>query len=438
MTKQKKNKQVNTYRIQSIILTVALVASLCMISALALISFGAAVFAFGFTMLSFMFLFERSRRSHWEGGIEKAINTLDAAHEFMARQVRKNSEDIKTLSTQKPIMLKERIRKKGPRKSFSFAALLKQTGTLKSPPARPKTEVQKTLARDIPKPGRPKSASQNGLSPTAMPATPPAIANDESPSYYNGLSDTVVKELVGHAVRHNTMTVFMQPIVRLPEQSVRGYEVFSRVRSRPGQYIPAQRYLDMARKDKTIINAIDHTMLMRCLDHIRSTADTKINTLFFLNITAGTLRNKLFMNRLLGFIANNRSLAGRLVFEISQQDFETMDTGTQKIVHGIGQLGCSLSLDHVNTLNFDIRTLQDHRIRFVKIKAADLIQKSNTDGKRNALWRIKRRLESNGIGVIAEKIEDQAMMDKLSTLDLHYGQGYLFGRPALRDTQKAA
>lgn len=410
---------VNTVKLQKIILAVALATALGMTGMLATISVSAAVFALGFTLISFMFLYERNRRDSWEGGIEKAIETLGAAHDILGSQVSKNSKEIQTLGKnlikskrtqqQAPIALTERIPAEIKSKASSAAGAAFHG---KSTAAKTKSQQQEKRTIKV------------------APA-----ANDEHPSYYNSLSDTVVRELVEHAVHNKEVKVFMQPVMRLPEQTVRGYEVFSRVRSRPGQYIPAQRYIGIAKAEKNVINSIDHMLLMQCLEHIKSTDGSRQNKAFFINITDATLKNRLFMEKLLNFVSRNRALAPRIIFEVSQSDFKNMGTGTEKILKGLGKLGCALSLDHVQSLDFDIHVLQDFKVRFVKIDAADLISKSSSDIKINALWRIKRKLESNGIGMIAQKIETPEMMEKLAALDLHYGQGFLFGKPAPKEVE---
>ena len=48
------------------------------------------------------------------------------------------------------------------------------------------------------------------------------------------------------------------------------------------------------------------------------------------------------------------------------------------------------------------------------------------------IMKYKRLLEGNGIGLVVEKIESEAMMRDLLDFDPHYGQGFLLGRPDLQ------
>ena len=45
----------------------------------------------------------------------------------------------------------------------------------------------------------------------------------------------------------------------------------------------------------------------------------------------------------------------------------------------------------------------------------------------------KRVLEGNGIGIIVSNVETEEALRSLLDFSLHYGQGYLFGRPDKAD-----
>jgi cyclic-di-GMP phosphodiesterase TipF (flagellum assembly factor) len=176
---------------------------------------------------------------------------------------------------------------------------------------------------------------------------------------------------------------------------------------------------------------IDTMLLLQCLQTIQTSAHIEKAAPFFINVKSGTLKNTAFMKRLLGFLAQNRNLAPRLVFELPQAEFEALPTAILKIIHGLGQLGCSFSLDHIQHMNFDILTLQESKIRFIKIPAPML--ESAARGHNSAhIQREKRKLEANGIGVVIEKIETESQLRALLDFDMHYGQGYLFGKPELQ------
>lgn len=254
---------------------------------------------------------------------------------------------------------------------------------------------------------------------------PHAFEQGEDPDSF---SDTIVLELLRHAVGSKRIEVFVQPVMRLPQRQARFYEIYARIRARPGEYIPAARYMKLAEQDN-LHRDIDVLLLLHGLKTIEESEQIERAAPFFINITSETLKNGIFMKQLLGFLARNRHLAPRLIFEIPHRHFTALPPSLLEIMRGLGRLDCSFSLDHVETLDLDIAGLQDLKIRFVKIDAALLLSAQGREKEAAALGRARRKLEANGIGVIAQRVESEAQLRQLLDINLHYGQGFLFGKP---------
>ena len=299
------------------------------------------------------------------------------------------------------------------------APAVKPAPQMKTPPAPPPRAANAPSAPPI-------RAVRPGQPAKPAPANPPHVHDEE----YKELSDVVVRELVNHAVRARTIDVFVQPIVRLPQRKVRYYEIFARVRARPGLYVPARRYMKLARENKAV-NDIDTMLLIECLKTIRASAHIERAAPLFVNISGATLKNVIFMKRLLSFVAENRHLAPRLVFELPHTEYITLDAPLREILRGLGRLGCSVSLDHVGAMEFDVEDLQNHHVRFVKIGARTLMPYTRNDRTRADLQKKKRMLETGGINLIVEKVENESDLLELLDFDIAYGQGHLFGRPDL-------
>ncbi|MEZ5815069.1 MAG: EAL domain-containing protein [Alphaproteobacteria bacterium] len=384
---------------------------------LGFISIPLALLSVGIFSLVGMIEAEISRREFWEQAASFKFKTLKDGQDALAKEMKASKAEIDAL---------------------------KENSAKKEVPVPEKKEAQErdVLVLDVPVdvPGNPgRAALPLGLDTKPLPRSPRAVKPQKIPEAetveisgdedYESVSDNIVRELVHHALAEKRVDVFIQPIVRLPQRQVRFYEMFARIRARPGQYLPAGRYMAVAEQDN-LDGEIDSLLLLHCLKTIQGSAHLKRPAPFFINVKNSTLKNAIFMKRLLGFVSKNRALAPRLVFEIRQSDFDAMAPALLEIMRGLGRLGCSFSLDHVETLNLDIADLQHFKIRFVKFAAEKL--NAGWSGKDlSALHRAKRKLEANGIGVIVERIESEEQMRELLDYDIHYGQGYLFGKPEL-------
>lgn len=391
------------------------------VAMLAFISLELALLAAGFFAAAAFVANDLRRRRFWENGISFRVLKLAEDNGTLNQKVSSTRQDILNIK-QAIADINRRVGEQNkhfdklqaaprPASGATQAALVDEPLPRQFKTLRPANKSAPTAARAGSKPA----------------AAPPPTAHDAE---YDDLSDVIVRELISHAVKERAIDVFVQPIVRLPQRRVRFYEMYARVRARPGLYVPARRFMKLAIEEK-VAGEIDTLLLMECLKTIRSSAHVERAAPLFVNISRSTLRNAAFMKSLLTFLSGNRHLAPRLVFELPLKDFKSLSAPEREVLRGLGRLGCAMSLDHVESLDMDVGDLQRHHIRFVKISAKTLMPFTRSDKGRADLHKQKRRLESNGISVIAEKIETENDVLELLDFDISYGQGHLFGRPDL-------
>lgn len=398
-SKQRKAKQEETQEAPGkFALSIGFFLSGALVAILAFISLQAAAMALGFMALATFVLFDSNQRRYWEQKINLKIKIMGANHDKLAEEVEAQRQNIIDVRGELDEVVINSRSNYGERRE---------------------------LLVDEARPTRPAAAN----------APAPKTVYRDTVIDQSALNDAAIRDLVHNAVRNKRIDVFVQPVVRLPQRKTRFYELFARIRAKPGVYLPAARYMPMAYKE-SLMNEIDHLLLMQCLKIVKSTQHVDRAAPFFLNITTATLANVAFMKQLLNFLAANRTLAPRLIFEIRQKDYAKMNPRILEILHGLGKLGCSLSMDHVESLDFDLKFMQMLKVRFVKINAKTLIEKTRSDKEFLTVMKAKKQLEGNGIGFIVEKVENEYALKELLDYDINYGQGFLFGKPDLQAAYK--
>lgn len=249
--------------------------------------------------------------------------------------------------------------------------------------------------------------------------------------------DAKVLRYVEEAITRNRIDMFIQPIVQLPQRKRRFYEMYSRIRMRPGVYLPAERYIPLVRQDG-ILPEIDNRLLLHALKLIQTANESNLNRSFFCNISPFTLNDRKFMADLLEFLTQRRLLAPRLVFELSQRELAVIDAETLRVLDGLSRLGCRFAMDGVEHTDFDFEKLQVCHIRYVKISAEVLMRVLSGSGGFTQLRRMKEAFDYYGIELIVEKIESERQLVEFLDLQIDYGQGYLFGEPRQWTPEKSA
>lgn len=376
-----------------------------------------------------LLLFDILDRRGWEEDMRRQIGKLSAHHDRLVREVARNRNDIAALKhgLSRTAHSVER-QGRGHAPSDSLEARMLQTII---------TQLG-AMGERAPEPIYPGAGAAGNrileLEMAPPPAAPPPVSalDSELGPDFSQFTDEVVLDLVRHAVRHDHMDVFMQPIVALPQRKPRLFEVFARIRAYPGTYLPAARYLKLAEKEH-LVPTIDNLLLLRCLqllrDRHRSADDEYGDTPYILNISPDTLHDRGFMGDLVSFLSQDRPMAARLVFELRQESLEEMETALQPILDGLSQLGCRFSMDGVRRKRLDIDMLKRRHVRFLKLDAQWLIRESGAAGGAARLIRLKRELDTAGIDLIVEKIENEDTLRALLDFHIDYGQGYLFAKP---------
>lgn len=367
-------------------------------------------------VLAGLIVFDIRLRRSWDRDTRQQLNRMGSEYERLARELARHRQDVTSL-----------------RQSLAaMGTAMRQQSRLhgEAENANPEQRMLRTIAQE--------------LSRLAVPADEPAATGSQLVEGLDvalmtpqtPLSDGQVARLLKAAVEQDSVDLFVQPIVALPQRKLRFAESFARLRIRDDVHIPAERYVPVALA-QDLLPAIDNLLLLRTLQALRKTAEFDANRAFFCNITPLTLNDPKFMSDLVEFISQNRALAPRLIFELGQRDLATMPYDTLPVLAGLSHLGCRFSMDRVQDLGFDFDLLETRFIRFIKIDAALLLSALREPGGLLRLKRLKDSLDREGIDVIVEKVENERQLVELLDLDIDYGQGFLFGHPLRVETPSA-
>ena len=248
-------------------------------------------------------------------------------------------------------------------------------------------------------------------------------------------------ETVREALAENRVDLYLQPVVGLPQRRTVFYESFSRLRDASGRIMMPAEYLSVA-EPEGLVSAIDNLLLFRCVQIVRRLAKNDRKVGIFCNIALGSLGDEAFFPQFLEFLAQNKDMAGALIFELGQPAFDRRGSVEARNMAKLADLGFRFSLDKVTDLDLDFQDLSRADVKFVKVSAEVLLsQLLDVDGQ-TAMRSLKDLDAADfapltrryGVEVIAEKVETERQVVDILELNIGYGQGNLFGEPrAIRD-----
>ena len=251
------------------------------------------------------------------------------------------------------------------------------------------------------------------------------------------------------ALEQNVLEVYFQPIVRLSDETLTGFEALVRW-PHPRGLLSPDAFVPLAEETGLIIE-LDRYVLRRACEQLSrwhaasefSGSQLSVNV----NLSSQQFMRSDLRNVVERTLAQTELGAQHLNLEITERLAMRPVALVDKAVAQLEALGVGLCLDDFGTGYASLSYLQRFPADSLKLDRSfvagigegdkdkgdkDSSKGSNKDGdKARSLVRgVSLLAREFGMRVVAEGIETDAQLLELRTLGCEYGQGYLFGQPA--------
>jgi diguanylate cyclase (GGDEF)-like protein/PAS domain S-box-containing protein len=234
------------------------------------------------------------------------------------------------------------------------------------------------------------------------------------------------------ALRDNKFELYYQPIVHARADGVRGpaLEVFVRLQAENGQpgappaeFIrAAERYRLMPHIDRWVVQAVLSALGRggMKLPPGRSVA---------INIAGQTLGDSDFLEFVVDCFDHTGANPGDICFEVTESSVVANLDHAQRFIAVLHGMGCEFALDNFGSGLSSFSTLRTLPMDYLKIDGAfinNLAGDSVNQAMVAAMIELSRSLNFR---VVAEQVEDQLSLDKVTDMGIDFVQGFVVGRP---------
>jgi len=245
-----------------------------------------------------------------------------------------------------------------------------------------------------------------------------------------GIVDVLAMEgELRQALQHDQFQPYFQPICRLQDARVVGYEALIRWNHPQQGLLKPGEFLKVA-EDSGLIEAIDWRMFeLSCGLLSRYGAKDAFMTF---NVSALHLRHPDFDARLIRMVEAIGLAPSRLVAEVTEGALLDNPEIVRETLERLREVGIGAALDDFGTGYSSLSYLHSLPLRMLKIDKA-FVQELDKAGNTNSTTVVAAILalaHALNIQVIAEGIETRAQRDALMAMGCEMGQGYLLGYPA--------
>ncbi|MGH3053462.1 MAG: putative bifunctional diguanylate cyclase/phosphodiesterase, partial [Gaiellaceae bacterium] len=223
------------------------------------------------------------------------------------------------------------------------------------------------------------------------------------------------------AIERREILVHFQPVVRLADGEIEGFEVLARWPHPTRGLLSAADFLPAAEETGLTIE-LGRLVLQQALEAARRWPE---RLSIWLNLAAAELANERLVDTLAEALKGYGVDPSRLVIEVTESGVIQGSDGALVAMRRLRELGVGLSIDDFGTGYSSLSRLAEFPIESLKIPKPFVDKLIGEDVDEAFVDAILRLGDSLGLATVAEGIEHPAQADRLRQLGCRFGQGYL-------------
>ena len=231
------------------------------------------------------------------------------------------------------------------------------------------------------------------------------------------------------AIARGEFTPFFQPILRLSDRRIVGYEALLRWRHPTRGLLEPADFLGVA-EDTGLAEQIDWKIFERVFEVTPALLSTGAE-LISINLSGRHFRSQTLGPDFLALLRQHYVAPASIRIEVTERTLIENPAVVKGILESLRRDGLSLALDDFGTGYSSLSYLHQYPLHALKIDRSFIseLHSLETKGSVAVVRAIQALAESLDMEVIAEGIETDAQYVTLVELGCLYGQGFLFGRP---------
>jgi EAL domain-containing protein (putative c-di-GMP-specific phosphodiesterase class I) len=189
----------------------------------------------------------------------------------------------------------------------------------------------------------------------------------------------------------------------------------------PGNFMPAAERFRLTRQ-------IDRWVIEHSLSVLAEHPDVHM----FVNLSQASVQDPALLAWLSEQLAAARVDATRLGFDVGERTVAAGSAEAMGTLHDISRLGCVLAIDDFGSRLSSFADLQRAPGTFVKVDRQLVSRLVSEPGTQTMMKAISGACDAIGKQLIAEGVETERQAEAVRDLGATFGQGYHWGRPALK------
>ena len=241
-----------------------------------------------------------------------------------------------------------------------------------------------------------------------------------------------VENMLRSALEADALVVHYQPVLDTASGRLAGAEALVRIQGDDGRLVMPGDFIDVA-EDSGLIAQLGHQVLVRSihqiaewtLEHVPGQDPLSVAV----NVSARQLTDPTYPDQLEAELRKAGLAPTQLSLELTESALIDVNPTTEQSLRRLREIGVRIGLDDFGTGFSSLAYLKRFPISFLKVDRT-FVDGLGTDENDSAIVRGTIALAHGlSLTVVAEGVETEDQLDRLSELDCDLVQGYLFSKP---------
>ena len=219
-----------------------------------------------------------------------------------------------------------------------------------------------------------------------------------------------------------------QPIVSVVTGQTVQHELLLRMRDEDGTVVRPNAFLAPARRHG-LTSAIDDWVLTQAIETIHASLATREPLDLCVNLSAESLADRAFLGRVVSLLMDAPEAGQHLILEVTERVALSDRGEAQRLMAQLGEFGCRFTLDDFGAGTAALRYLKALPVEYVKLDGQLTRGMPADEDDRAIAAAVVQAAHALSKTVVAECVEDEAILGVVRELGIELAQGLHLGRP---------
>jgi len=236
------------------------------------------------------------------------------------------------------------------------------------------------------------------------------------------------QEIIENAIAKDKLVLFLQPVVNFKNNETNHLECLIRLELNDGTLILPAEFIGYA-EELELMGKIDRWVIKKAVQKLTEYQRQGKRCKLSINLSASVFDDAAIFEDISRLVNVSEVDPANIIFEIAETTAVSNFAAAETLLTQLKDLGCLLCLDDFGVGFYSIYYLKHFPVDFIKIDGSFIKDIDKNDDDKVFVKAVTGLAHVFNKGIVAEFVENEAILNILKDFGLDYGQGEYLGMP---------